>query len=294
MQWFDSILIELLVSGFLIILIGLPHGATDLLLFRYLTGKEDVRSYTKFLSIYLGLIATYAIFWIYLPQYALLGFIVISIYHFGQSNWAFLKSGSVFQKLLMYVLSGCFVMLTPLCINYGLTMEVVEGITGISSLSIDYGIIASLPRTLMILNIWALFYIFSKSLISKQELYLQIIGLVLLMLAFSVLPLILSFTVYFVFWHSYGSMIDQIEFIRTKSKKFSWFSYFKNAIPITIVAIVFIGLCVGVNSYFDLGFSFIQVFFIILSLFTLPHIILIEQIYSTNENPILKGLQLTS
>jgi len=292
MNWFDSMFMELVVAGILIFMIGLPHGATDLLLFKYLKEEPQKVNYTKFLIGYLGLIAVYGIIWVLFPKLAFGLFLLISIYHFGQSNLSFIKIENNGIRLFLYFLSGSFVILTPLSIYFETTMNVVQGITGINSLSIDYPIIKLLPLTLLILNIGALFYFFSENYINKKALILQLVGLALLMLAFYALPLILGFTVYFVFWHSFGSMIDQVKFIRKKSVNFSWLSYFKNALPFTIIAILFIVFCFLGNHYFELGFTIVQIFFVILSLFTLPHIILVEQIYTIPKQTEVKGLQL--
>lgn len=283
MNWFDTILVEMIFSASLIVIIGLPHGATDLLLFEYLVDEEDTKGYLKFLTVYLGLIAIYGLIWFLFPKFALLAFILISVYHFGQSNWNFIKMDNQIIKSLMYCLSGSFVLLIPLCIHHDLTFDVIKGITGITVLSVNNELILSLPRALFILNIWALFYFYSKEWLSKKALLLQVSNLILLMFAFYSLPLILGFTVYFVFWHSFGSMIDQLDFIKRKEVSFTWLQYFKNALPTTIIAILFIISCVGLNIHFELGFTLVQIFFVILSLFTLPHILLIEQIYGNEK-----------
>jgi Brp/Blh family beta-carotene 15,15'-monooxygenase len=292
MNWFDSMSIELVVAAILILTIGLPHGATDLLLFRHLKDEPQKVNYTKFSIGYLSLIAIYGVIWVLFPKLAFSLFLLISIYHFGQSNLSFIKIKNSGVRFFLYFLSGSFVILTPLSIYFETTMNVVQGITGISSLSISHSIIKLLPRTLLILNIWVLFYFFSKNYINKKALILQLIGLALLMVAFYALPLILGFTVYFVFWHSFGSMIDQVKFIRKKSVNFSWLSYFRNALPSTIIAIFFIAFCFLGNNYFELGFTIVQIFFVILSLFTLPHSILVEQIYAIPKQDEAKQLQL--
>ena len=292
MNWFDLTLVSLIFAAILIITIGLPHGATDLLLFKHIVETPDKKSYTKFLLGYLSLIAVYGLVWFLFPKLALSLFIIISIYHFGQSNWSFTTIEHGLTRIFIYFLSGSFVILTPLCIHYEMTLSVIEGIAGITSLSVGYDLVLALPRTLLILNIWALFYIFSENLISKKELLLQVTGLVLLMLMYYSLPLILGFTIYFVLWHSFGSMIDQVKFIRAKSVNFSWSNYFKNALPNTIIAILFIISCFSINYYFKLNFTIVQIFFVILSLFTLPHILLIEQLYTTKKNEKIPLLQL--
>ena len=74
--------------GILLLTIGLPHGATDYLLFRrmnkaMLTKKQILR----FFVIYVSVVLAFLLLWLIFPLYSFIIFIAISAYHFGQSNW---------------------------------------------------------------------------------------------------------------------------------------------------------------------------------------------------------------
>jgi Brp/Blh family beta-carotene 15,15'-monooxygenase len=277
--YFSSESFELIVASILIIAIGLPHGATDLLLTKYLTGNSSISDTVRFLSKYLLVISSYGVVWYLFPTVAFTVFIVISIYHFGQSNLNFIQTESRIIRGLSYIASGSFVILTPLCIHYDTAGTIVENMIG-SSLLLDTDTISALPRQLFIVNVWLAVFLFFNDWISKKDFVLQLIGISLLLLSFYWLPLIIGFTVYFVFWHSYGSMIDQIRFIKSKDDSFTWWRYYLNALPITIIAVLMIIGALKINTVLSTDLSIVEVFFVLLSMFTLPHILLIEQLYA--------------
>ena len=85
-----KILIEdhLLLFSFALILAGIPHGASDFLLFKKLSNYlKRNNSVSYFYIIYSILIGNYLLVWYYFPIFAFILFLLISVYHFGQSNW---------------------------------------------------------------------------------------------------------------------------------------------------------------------------------------------------------------
>lgn len=278
--FFESSIVEIVVAAILIITVGLPHGATDLLLVQYLSTDKYQQSVKQTLIQYLGLIGFYGTIWFLLPQLAFLLFIIISIYHFGQSNYNFIQVENKAIRTIIYMVSGSFVLLTPLCIHHEIAIPIIETISGTTTYSFNTMIAETLPRELFLINLWLLIFLFFDKWITTEVFIYQLISISLLLFCYCYLPLILGFTIYFVFWHSYGSMIDQIEYIRTKKEDFTWWKYYQNALPITFLAVVMIAVSYWINVTWAINFSIIELFFILLSLITLPHILLIEQLYA--------------
>lgn len=278
---FDSSVIEIIVAAILIVAIGLPHGATDLLLVKYLsTDRYNEQSVSQALLHYISLIALYGLIWYFMPELAFVLFIIISIYHFGQSNYTFLQVESKLTRTVGYIASGSFVLLTPLCIHHEIAIPIIETISGTTAFSFSATTAETLTRALFLTNIWLLIFLYLNNWITSETLAYQLVSIVLLLLCYWFLPLILGFTIYFVFWHSLHSMVDQIDYIRTKENDFTWLKYYKNALPITLLAVVLIAGGYWINITWSINFSIIEVFFVMLSLMTLPHIILIEQLYA--------------
>ncbi|MEL6142972.1 MAG: Brp/Blh family beta-carotene 15,15'-dioxygenase, partial [Bacteroidota bacterium] len=71
----------------LLLLLGIPHGATDTTIFQALSKKEvDKRKMILFGFAYLAIILAYGAIWYIVPVWAFLFFLLLSVYHFGQSN----------------------------------------------------------------------------------------------------------------------------------------------------------------------------------------------------------------
>ena len=92
--------------------VGLPHGAADLAV---LQSKKDRRKVWETFSWYVvSMIGVFTIF-ILAPETALVGFIILSIWHFGSSeNPRPIESGISFEHLLMGFAKGGVVIGTPL------------------------------------------------------------------------------------------------------------------------------------------------------------------------------------
>ncbi|HQV32284.1 MAG TPA: Brp/Blh family beta-carotene 15,15'-dioxygenase, partial [Calditrichia bacterium] len=122
--------ISLAVLVVLVVFLGIPHGATDLLIANHLAGGEaTLRTNLAFLGAYLAAVALFAVLWWLLPGAALLLFSVLSCYHFGQSNLFYLPlSGAV--RPFFYLLWGAYVLSGPILLNWGASEEIIRMIIG--------------------------------------------------------------------------------------------------------------------------------------------------------------------
>jgi len=78
------LLLVLLVAG--VVILGLPHGALDPFVAKQLWGARQSFSMIGFLLLYTSMAALCAMVWFITPNAALVGFLIISAYHFG-SDW---------------------------------------------------------------------------------------------------------------------------------------------------------------------------------------------------------------
>ena len=83
------------IVGFLLILsIGVIHGANDLLIIKKYTRKDTLKSQINYFLYYLGLVFLGFLFFYVFPSIALLSFVLVSIYHFGEQHWEFKVSNA--------------------------------------------------------------------------------------------------------------------------------------------------------------------------------------------------------
>ena len=74
---------ELLASGMLVLLLGMPHGAFDALIARQLFGVAGFKGWALFCVGYLGMSVAVVGLWVAAPTMFLSAFLVISVLHFG-------------------------------------------------------------------------------------------------------------------------------------------------------------------------------------------------------------------
>ena len=78
------LILVLLVAG--VVILGLPHGALDPLVAMQLWSTRQSFTLIRFLLLYTGVAGLCVAIWMITPDAALVGFLIISAYHFG-SDW---------------------------------------------------------------------------------------------------------------------------------------------------------------------------------------------------------------
>lgn len=98
-------LVQFALFGVILLSIGIPHGAIDHLISN---PKIDRKGLGRFLLIYLTLIAAYLSIWYFLPILALIAFLAMSAYHFGQSHFISENPPKQYSWLLFATRGGFF------------------------------------------------------------------------------------------------------------------------------------------------------------------------------------------
>jgi Brp/Blh family beta-carotene 15,15'-monooxygenase len=274
---------SLVVALVLIVLIGIPHGANDHLLFFNLINKrvdEKNEKSTLFFSSYIGLILLYVCCWYLFPTFSLGLFILISIYHFGQSNVYISPIESKFVKLISIFLSGSFVLLTPIFAHIETALPVIQSLSknpDILKISEDLGNKLAISAGILMIIHWVILML-SKHINFKNGLQ-EILNVLLLFGLFYYSPLWIGFAIYFTLWHSIPSIEDQINFFKTTRVNYNLGKYVREIFPFSLIALSglllafqFSGDYISVNQGLALLFSFIAVI-------TLPHMIMMDLLY---------------
>jgi Brp/Blh family beta-carotene 15,15'-monooxygenase len=274
---------SLVVALVLIVLIGIPHGANDHLLFFNLINKrvdEKNEKSTLFFSSYIGLILLYVCCWYLFPTFSLGLFILISIYHFGQSNVYISPIESKFVKLISIFLSGSFVLLTPIFAHIETALPVIQTLTknpDFFVISDKLGNKLAISTGILMIIHWVILMV-SKHINLKDGL-IEILNVFLLFGLFYYSPLWIGFAIYFTLWHAIPSIEDQINFFKTTRENYNLGKYIREIFPFSLIALLglflafqFSGDYISVNQGLALLFSFIAVI-------TLPHMIMMDLLY---------------
>jgi len=259
--------LELYLAVGLILVLGIPHGAMDFKIFKELKNPIAKKGMLFFYGSYLGLMGVYALIWWLAPILALGIFIMVSLYHFGQSNWVYLDK----KNIPLYIVWGAFVLITPILLNKEQAGEVIFSMTGKQIFALSDFEAQVVVLTLGLMNVVWIFFLKLTPIQLKNE----FLNLLLLGLVYYFLPLWIGFVFYFVGFHSLTSIGEQIQFFRKNQADFSWKNYVRSTAPLTLVSIAGLGGLVYLS-----GLIHLAMLFIFISVVTMPHMIIMELLYN--------------
>ena len=263
-----------------LVLAGIIHGASDYFIYKALGNRVDGNSTNKrFNLIYLLTIMIYAVFWYLFTEVAMVIFLCVSIFHFGQSNWNHYNlPKEKYLTYLVYIMWGAYVTLTPLILHFN------ETISNLSDILIIDWRASNMVKNILIyslcfVNILLCLLLWFTNRINAHGCIIEILNIFILFVLFSVTPLLFGFAIYFTLWHSTYSTKDQIIILRSTVKDFSVQDYFKSLMSMSLITFVFLG---GVYYVFinvlrvDFGWGML---FLFISLLTLPHAYVINKFF---------------
>ena len=263
------------ILGFLLILsIGVIHGANDLLIINRYSAKESNKNQILFFFFYLMIVIIgFALFY-FIPSLALLAFIAVSVYHFGEQHWEVnLSNTNLSSKIkLSLIISHGLAFFIIIFMNNLLAVNEVLASFYISSLNYSY-----LALSLFSVSIVYLFLLVYNKVL-RNHFINEIIFFVLLYILTLSSTLIYGFAIYFIFFHSLLSIKDQVKFIYNDDKTSSIKKYIRSSMPYFILALTFLLIF---YFYVDLQkVNLLQIIFTFLAAITFPHVIVIEKMYS--------------
>ena len=255
--------IQLFIFALIILLVGIPHGGIDHLIHN---PTITPRGLARFILRYLLLMLGYGLMWWFLPLAALIAFLGMSAYHFGQSH--FLEQGKLENKEgLLYLLKGAFFLFLILFGDWSMTQKILSSVISID-LSEEF-------------RLGFLGFLLVSSLIAQgfsTQPFGLTDGLDYLILApilyFS--PLLIGFSVYFGFWHSLPSMLAEYAYLRNIPAFNSPLKFGKQLLPFSGISLVGIAAILVVGLEFLAPNQLYLLFFVLISLISLPHILYMD------------------
>ena len=251
-----------------ILTFGVIHGANDIILLSKNLEKPALNS--KYLILlYSLLVLLSAIFFFYFPVIALTFFVLYSSYHFGEQQWTLFEKKKTNLSFLHFSY-GLFIFSMLFIFNEQDVSKIIYDITTILITENQFLLFFIISSSGLCLSL----IFFYKEII--RQLSTQLVLIVLLSLLFYSSDLMLSFAVYFVFWHSIPSIVEQTNYIFGQNNYTSFIRYFKKAFIYWIVSMV--GLVVFFYFLKDDQALLTSVFFSFLAAITLPHTLVIFRI----------------
>jgi beta-carotene 15,15'-dioxygenase len=258
---------QAIICGVLLCLIGIPHGAND-----YLYRKESsVGGLIKFLARYIAIMAAYVLLWYLIPLLALVIFFIISLHHFGQSNF---ENENFWH--LPSILWGIWLLLFPVLIHHQEAMQIFDSMLSLNfsteHLPFNQGKIEQWH--LIVSSFFGLLYFSSIYLYERKNLVAYFLQFVLVTGWFLFTPLLFGFIIVFCIWHSVQSLRHQALYYQRFFSR-SALAFFFAMLPFSVLTLFFLFAYI----YF-FGFQ-ISLSFIMLSVISLPHVLVMHFLYKS-------------
>ena len=278
---FSSQLTIPFVCLFLILSVGISHGAMDNYKANKILKIYKINNKIIFYLIYMLISLLVIIFWFFFTSLTLLVFLLLASYHFGREDTFFLNIENSNFNQFFYLIKGSLIIFAPLFFHIDETLKIFK------VLLINDEVLFFIKDQHWIINICLglsilgyLYFIFKKRFKDFEILFLDIISILVLNFIFS--PLI-AFTIYFCFLHSVRHIISISYELDPDNFLDGVKAFTKKALPLTIVtAVLYLLAIVFLSNSYGLNDVVIKVIFIGLASLTFPHILL-EYLIEKNE-----------
>jgi len=265
------------------VITGIPHGATDHLIYSFIQRQNGEQvSYREFVITYLVAMLLYGVCWYFFPLWSLVVFLVLSAYHFGQSQLLYISLEEQHPfKLLLYVMWGATILISILLFHWPASQDILINFIPQSFLiQIDqFTYRAELPWVLMGIVLLGLSIAWGMGNMSIKQYVYELMNLILLMLLFYHTTLLISFAVYFGLWHSIASILTEVKALQSKGIDISLKGFVREALPLSLISFLGIGILLVVAQWGGAVISPYLLFFIAISTLTLPHMYFMNKFY---------------
>lgn len=258
-----------------ILFTGVPHGSLDFFIQKQSLIHSDQKTSTHlFLTKYLLSMLVYGLVWWIFPSLALLVFIGMSAYHFGEMDWP--QHSNTKLDSVLYSLYGFLLIAFILTSHIGSAAPILEIIVQKKytvSFWLKWGtLLFPYSVVLLTLNLFFLFFLRIYLGWEKEVLYQFLFQTVLIGIIIYELPLYLSFGFYFGLWHSLISFNLIRRQMKITNDWSGWIFIMKKAIPFTAIAWLGIVLLIVISGMFQTEWLVLSNIFVGIAILTLPHL----------------------
>lgn len=263
-----------------VVVVGIPHGAIDHIIAAELYElNQTVKDHLMFYASYLLVMMVVGALWILLPAGGMILFLLISIYHFGQADMEDFMPGREPGFRIHYLNRGWLIIGLILFSDTTITLPIIE-----DAIRVEPGTVAGfVPEAeTAVVSTLAIYLTISvagmlSGTIHRKRAYLT--DSIILIACLLVTGPLIGFAIYFALWHSSGHIREMRTYFDSLKKPLSIAGFYKKAAPFTLVSFAGLGLLFWINSRLGLENQFITLMFILISVLTLPHMLIVERMY---------------
>ena len=256
-------IIEDSIAYVIVLSIGIIHGSNDFTILK--KQKKNTIDLIKSTSFYLFLILLCIACYLINSFVAILFFVILSSYHFGEQHLENKFTGSKYVKSIIYVVYGMLIFSLIFIENLKDVEVIMLNLTGeiIPNSWIETMLVSSSLLLIILIT-----YQFTRKINPKIQIVRELFYILLLYLVFKSSSLILGFAIYFVLWHSIPSILDQTKFLSGGYTFKTILEYLKTAFVYWLISIT--GLVIAYYYFSESLFN--SMIFIVLFAVTAPHV----------------------
>ncbi|MCH8556602.1 MAG: Brp/Blh family beta-carotene 15,15'-dioxygenase [Balneolia bacterium] len=264
-----------------LMLIGIPHGSLDHVIKEKTSGAvaKGQFSLLKFLGVYLLTMAVYALFWVWLPAFSLVFFLVMSAYHFGETD---LEESVVSQPVIRrlgFLLYGSLLLFGLLANDVEQTTEIISSMLPGSAMLAGF---VTLTEQFPILRYAEFIALGLRVTTVRSGLYDHLrIGIILFSALF--LPLLEGFLLYFCHHHAWVNLVRVRESLYDDSSS-GLYNMIKDMTPFSLISVFGIIILVASSPLWLSHVNPVLLFFILISVLTLPHAGIMAEFYALRKS----------
>ncbi|MEJ6711560.1 MAG: Brp/Blh family beta-carotene 15,15'-dioxygenase [Flavobacteriales bacterium] len=260
---------QIIGSAILLLCIGIPHGTLDHLI----TYKVQKTNKLKFYTYYLGTIVLFFLIWMIAPSLGFVLFLLISAFHFGETQLHFFFTKNTYISLFIYLNWGVTILFTLLYYNNSELNQMTQLFedTQVFLSVYDYDTLKPIFIASNLGSILSFVYLFYKNKMSSQSLLAELFFLAVIHLTSFLFPFIICFTLFFIVLHSLPSIVHQFTFFKKFKKDFTKKELIQLMAPYSILSISMSAILIALSHLNYIPFSIPLISLIVISAITLPH-----------------------
>ena len=269
---------QLLICAPFLFLLGIPHGAIDNVLFL----RDNQVKNREFIGVYLVIVGLNIILWMIFPGIAYILFLLLSAYHFGQSQFSHYSTKHSLVYKALYFFWGISIIAGLIYFNIDeihLFMNESDKFALLSALHEE-----SMMRTIFLsattITIALMVFLSIKKSLHPEAFLMEILVISLVLICFYLMPLLIGFTLYFVILHSFKVLREEYIFLNSRNEVSSISSFVKLVAPFTLLSIGGIALLFGMIYLNILTLPYGYLLLIAISSITLPHVFVMNRFYN--------------
>ncbi len=257
----------------LILTFGILHGANDItLIVKSKKDSADKPGLKKILLYYILTVLAILLVFVLYPPLALLLFILLSGYHFGEQHFGNKMMKSGLGPSVMYLSYGLVILFMIFLIRVNEVSLIIEEV---SSLVLNKQLFEAVLAVSALIFMVSLFYFwYTKQL--NVKIYEELFYILIFFIIFNTASLLWGFCIYFILWHSIPSLVDQMKYLYGDASKSTFRTYLRSSWWYWLVSVLGLGLLFvffGSDHQF-----FISILLYFLAAITFPHVLVMANL----------------